>query len=119
MAVVRAYLAAQNAHDIDAILATLADTLEIRAWPAGQGDIVLRLHRAAQREMYARADSTAPNSRFMVRDSMVVGSTVIMREEAHHLSGVQRQVGLRLYRVKGDRLVAIWFLPADNPTGGF
>src|ERR1700741_4374290 len=81
VAVVRAHLDAENAHDVDRILATLADTLELHVSGSDQRDSVIFLDRAAQRQTYERAVRVVPQSQFTTLNQIVSGQFVVSREE--------------------------------------
>jgi hypothetical protein len=118
-AVVRANIAAENAHDVDRILATLAERVDFRIHMAGHADSTFALTSEQQRETYDRAVRLAPNVRFQILEQIVSGPVVVSREEISGLEGGARQVGLTVYRVEHGRIVSLWILDVqDFPAGG-
>jgi hypothetical protein len=113
-AVVRAHIEAHNAHDIEALLKTLAEVVDMRILvPDGTPETKNLLDRAQQRQRFLTAFRFNPNARSRVLSVVTSGSTVVVRDEGTGLVGGTRQAGLALYRVDRGRISAIWILNTE------
>ena len=108
-AVVRRHIQAENAHDVDSILATLADTV-LYTMVRTHGDTSFVADRSVQRTMYARAVSAVPKSRFEILTVLTSGPVVVTRERISGLSGGASDVGVTAYRVERGRIVRLQIL---------
>lgn len=111
---VQAHLAAENAHDLTALVATLADTLELRVQQENGRDTTFKLVGEERRRNYERAFRAAPKSHFRVISEIDSGPWVITREEGSGLPIGRNEIGLNAYRVVGDRIVALWILNIET-----
>jgi hypothetical protein len=113
--VVAHYLAARNAKDIDGLLASLSDVVDMRILMSnGTPESKKLLNRAQQRETFNNAFRINPNAKFRVLAQVASGSTVVVRDEGTGLVGDMREAGLTLYRVEGDKIAAIWILNGEG-----
>jgi len=113
-AVVAVFLKAHNSHDVDAVLATLADVVDMRILLAdGTPESKRLLNRTQQREVFATAFRVNPNARFRVLSQVTSGGTVVVRDEGTGMVGGVQQAGLTLYRVQGDKIAAIWIVNTE------
>lgn len=116
IAVVRAHLDAENAHDIDAILRTLADTVQYSVSAAGGRDSLIVADRAKQRAMYQSAVSHVPDSRFEILDYFVSGHLVATRERMTATRSGWSDVGASAYWVDGGVIHHLWLLSSGENT---
>jgi hypothetical protein len=114
-AVVAQYLAAHNARDMEGLLALLSDVVEMRIFTHdGTPETRRLMNRSQQREAFGNAFRINPNAKFRALAQVVSGSTVVVREEGTGLVGDMREVSLTMYRVKGDKIDAIWILNGEG-----
>ena len=113
-AVVAAYQAAQNAKDVERLVALLSDVVDMRVLLPGLPENKRLLNRAQQRQTFANAFRINPNAKFRVLGQIVSGSTVVVHDEGTGLVGGMREVGVTLYRVDGDKISAIWVLNGEG-----
>jgi len=103
-AVVRQHIAAQNAHSIDAILGTLADTVTVTV-PRTGGDSSFHADRAAQRAMFSRSITALPSSHLEILNVLVSGRVVVTRERLTGFASGASDVGASAYWVTNGRIV--------------
>ncbi len=116
-AVVREYLRAYNAHDIEATLAVLAPDF---VWLSVAGDSVTVEARGiaairAQLTDYFRA---LPSARSDVADLTVLGPWVSATELARwtdRAGQLRAQASHSVYEVRGGRLRRVWYYPVVRP----
>lgn len=106
--VIRRHIDAENMHDVDAILATLADTV-LYTMVRAHGDTSFAADRSTQRAMYARATTAVPGSRFEILSTLTSGPVVVTRERISGLSH-GADVGVTAYRVERGRIVRLQIL---------
>lgn len=116
--VVRAHLDAENAHDVERILATLADSFQLHVLQTNGRDSVHYMDRSAQRRSYQRAVTSAPDSHFEVLSQIQSGPFVVSREKASGLPGGASEVGLAMYRVVNGHIAALWILNSEGMQVG-
>jgi hypothetical protein len=116
--VVAAHLDAENAHDVERILATLADSFQLHVLQANGRDSVHHMNRSAQRRSYQRAVTAAPQSHFEMLSQIQSGPFVVNREEASGLPGGASEVGLAMYHVVNGRIAALWILNSEGMQAG-
>ena len=116
--VVRAHIDAENAHDVERILATLADSFQLHVLHANGRDSVHYMDHSAQRRSYQRAVTAAPDSHFEVLSQIQSGPFVVNREEASGLPGGASEVGLAMYRIVNGRIATLWILNSEGMQMG-
>lgn len=111
-AVVRAYIAAYNAHDIDAVVSFLTPDF---TWINVVGDSVSIEARgpADIRAQLAAYFRELPTARSELEDVTVLGPWVSARERAHWVGarGPRSQASLSVYEVRRGRLRRVWYYP--------
>jgi len=111
-AVLRAYIAAYNAHDIDAVVALLDPDF---VWLSVVGDSVQIEARgpAAVREQLVSYFRSLPSARSEIEDVSALGPWVSVKERAHwtNARGPRSQASLSVYEVRGGRLRRVWYYP--------
>jgi hypothetical protein len=112
-AVVRAYLQAYNAHDIDAVLSFLAPEF---VWLSAAGD---SLTVEARGSAMVRAQLTdyfrqLPSARSELEALTALGPWVAATERAHWAgsAGPRSQAALSVYEVRGGLIRRVWYYPS-------
>ena len=117
--VVRQYVAAQNEHDLGAMLTLLADPVDLHVgFPDAQGPVVaLHLSGEQRRAQFEKAFQSQPSVRFQIVDILTEGAVVVTRERASGLPPETAAVGLCVYRVRGGRIDYMWVIPPVALSG--
>lgn len=112
VAVVRAYVQAYNAHDIDGMMAFLAPDF---VWLSIVGDSVAVEARghAVLRAQMADYFRRLPSARSEFEEITALGPWVSVHERAHWVSGTgpRSQASLSVYEVRGGVLQRVWYYP--------
>jgi hypothetical protein len=110
--VVRAYIDAYNAHDIEKVLSFLAPDF---VWLSISADSVAVEARgvAAIRAQLVEYFRAIPTARSTLEELSVLGPWVSARERAHWVSasGPRSQASLSVYEVRGNQLRRVWYFP--------
>jgi len=102
--VVQEQVEAYNRHDIEAFLKTYSPDIKLYEFPDKESASGLE----AMRERYGKLFKREPDLKVKIAKRIVQGDCVIDQEE---LSGGGRQwTAVAIYRVKGDKITAVWFL---------
>lgn len=111
-AVVRTYIRAYNAHDIDAVVALLAPDF---VWLSVVGDstVVEARGAAAIRAQLTDYFRSLPSARSELEALSALGPWVSVQERAHWVaaSGPRSQAALSVYEVRDGRLRRVWYYP--------
>lgn len=111
-AVVRAYIDAYNAHDVEGVIALLAPDF---TWLSVVSDSVQVEARgqAALRTQLLEYFRAIPTARSELDVLSVVGPWVSARERAHWVAaaGPRSQASLSVYEVRAGRLRRVWYYP--------
>ncbi len=112
-AVIRAQLAAFNAHNVDAMVANLAGEF---AWFAVSSDsmTVEMQGRDAFRTSMRQYFEQVRGARAEIEGLIVVGDFVTTRERAYWYAGDQElsQAALAVYEVRNNLIYRVWYYPA-------
>lgn len=105
--VVQAQLAAYNARDLDAFLATYAESAQLFEQPSK----LLAQGVAQMRERYA-ARFAEPNLHAVVLNRIVMGNVVIDHERVTRTfpEGPGTQEAIAIYEVQGTLISRVWFV---------
>ena len=102
--VVQEQLEAYNRHDVDAFLKTYSAEIKLYEFP----DKEISSGLEAMRKTYGRLFEREPDRKARIAKRIVQGDYVIDHEE---VSGGGREFkAVAIYRVKDDKIVAVWFL---------
>jgi hypothetical protein len=105
--VVQRQLAAYNAHDIEAYMATFSSDVELFELPGSaptlSGELAVRVY-------YADRFSQNPHLRGEVTERMIFGNVVIYREVLHGLQNSESVEIVAIYQVEDDLIRRIWFM---------
>ena len=106
-AVVQVQLAAYNARDLDAFLATYAEDAQLFEHPSK----LLASGLAQLRERYA-ARFAEPNLHAVVMQRIVMGNVVIDHERVTRTfpEGTGAQDAIAMYEVRGTVITRVWFI---------
>ena len=119
LAVVEAHVAAGNAHDVEGILATLADEVEFSYFlPEDPRALTKTVGRTDQRQNFATAIRLNPAANFRIVSTVVSDDVVITRECGTALTESRdvEQCVVNLYRVDAGRIRSIWLLRLESST---
>ncbi len=112
--VVERYMAAYNAHDVDAMLELVDPGVQ---WLSVDGDRISVETEGAKALAEAMRGyfEAAPSTRSSIESMMVSGKRVSVRERAHwESSGQSRsQVALAVYEIADGRIVRVWYFSAE------
>ena len=112
-AVVRGYVQAYNAHDIDAVLSFLAPEF---VWLNVAGDSLTVEARgpAVVRTQLTGYFRQLPSARSELEELTVLGPWVSAKERAHWASaaGPRSQAALSVYEVRGGLIRRVWYYPS-------
>jgi hypothetical protein len=112
LAVVRAYFAAYNAHDVDGVIRFLSADF---TWLSVSGDsVVVELRGAGSiRASLVQYFQDLPSARSEIEGTAVLGPWVTVRERAHWQStaGPRSQASISVYEVRGGLLRRVWYYP--------
>lgn len=114
MATVRAYVAAYNAHDIDAVVKLLHPEF---VWLNVEGDALVVEVRGpeAVRESLAGYFKSLPTARSEIETISALGPWVTVRERAHWKAkdgGARSQAAMSVYEVREGLLRRVWYYPS-------
>jgi hypothetical protein len=113
--IVNSHLDAHNAHDIEGVLKTLADSVEMRVLnPNGGKEFHANVDRNQQRSQFETAFRVNPKSSFQIISEIVSPSTVIVYETGKGFPDGNSGHGITLYRVSNGKISAIWILDHDS-----
>lgn len=111
-AVVRAYIEAYNAHDVEKVLTFLAPDFVWLSITADSVSVEARGVDAIRAQLvdYFRS---LPSARSTLEDVSALGPWVSARERAHWVSasGPRSQASLSMYEVRGGLLRRVWYYP--------
>jgi len=111
-AVVRAYIAAYNAHDVEKVLTFLAPDF---VWLSITADSVAVEARGVEAIRAQLVDyfRSIPTARSTLEDVTALGPWVSARERAHWVSasGPRSQASLSVYEVREGLLRRVWYYP--------
>jgi hypothetical protein len=102
--VVQEQVEAYNRHDIDAFLRTYSPEIKVYDFPDKESASGLE----ALRERYGKLFKREPDIRVRIAKRIVQGDCVIDQEEVN--VGGRQFTATAIYRVKGDKITAVWFL---------
>lgn len=112
LAVVRAYFAAYNAHDVDGVIRFLSADF---TWLTVSGDSVIVELRGPDsiRASLVQYFQDLPSARSEIEGAAVLGPWVTVRERAHwqSTSGPRSQASISVYEVRGRLLRRVWYYP--------
>jgi hypothetical protein len=111
--VIRAYVQAYNAHDIDAVLSFLAPEF---VWLSATGDSLTVEARgpATVRTQLTGYFRQLPSARSELEELTVLGPWVSVKERAHWRAsaGQRSQAALAVYEVRGGLIRRVWYYPS-------
>jgi hypothetical protein len=118
-AAVRAYNDAINARSVDELLATTAETLDVRLYKS-DGTIQYQKARSRleQRNSFEEMLRLNPNSQTHIISLIVSGPVVIERAESTGLPGGASEIGLTAYRILDGRIMQMWILNTEGVKYG-
>lgn len=119
LAIVEAHVAAGNAHDVEGILATLADEVEFSYFlPDDPRALTKTVGRTDQRQNFATAIRLNPAANFRIVSTVVSDDMVITRECGTALTETRdvEQCVVNLYRVESGRIRSIWLVRLEPST---
>lgn len=102
--VVQEQVEAYNRHDIEAFLKTYSPAVKLYDFPDKETASGLDV----MRERYGKLFQREPDLHVRIARRIVQGDCVIDHEEVS--LGTRRFTAVAIYRVKGDRITAVWFL---------
>jgi hypothetical protein len=113
---VRAFVAAFNARDIDAMLALADDNIQ---WLSVNGPKVTieTEGKLALGQSMGRYFKSCPSCKSSLEWVQIAGSRVTAMERAtwSSKSGAKSQSGLSVYEFNGDKILRVYYFPAERP----
>lgn len=125
LAVVRAYFAAYNAHDVDGVIRLLSPDF---TWLSLSGDSVVVEERGAAsiRTSLVKYFQDFPSAQSDIESAAALGPWVTARERARWqgTAGPRSQASMSVYEVRGGLLRRVWYYPVEKgvnagPGSGF
>ncbi len=112
VAPVQGQVEAYNARDIEAFASYYAEDLKVYRLP--EAELILD-GRDALRERYAKFFELSPELNCTVVKRLTVGPWVVDREVVTGARGGPPLRAVAVYKVEGDLINSIWFLPRESP----
>ena len=99
---------AYNARDLEAFLGWYSEDVKITSWPGGK---TMATSRDDMKQIYGRLFARSPKLHCRVVTRIVQGEVVIDHELVTGIAGRAHVRAVAVYRVRGDRIVSVMFLP--------
>lgn len=116
---VRAYEDSINARSVEGLLATTAESLDVRLYRSdGTLQYQKSRSRLEQRKSFEEMLRLNPNSHTHIVSLVASGPVVIERGETTWLPNGASEIGLSLFRVLDGRITQLWILNAEGPKQG-